>query len=379
MTRRLHPLFVLLATVLAVAVTTPVASAQTAPVPPPYDGVVSITFPVAGTVAFRDDYHDARGGGSRVHRATDLGGANAYGLPVHASMGGRVSWITGVNGAAPHATAGYAVTVTGDDGRRYSYMHLGRNDGPPTEAYAVGIAGGVRVERGQLLGYLGYSGNASPTWPHLHFEIEDPAVTDPYGSRRMNPYPSLLAAQQRGDLPLDGRRFLDVPPTAAHHDAILWTADARIAFGCTDRRFCPADRVTRGQLSSFLARALRLAPAAGPGPFSDVTATHTHAASIAALHAAGIAHGAADGTFGPDRPVTREQMASLLTAAAGIEPGPTAASTPFPDVPPGSKHAPAILALHARNIVHGDTDGSYRPSEPVSRAQMASFLQRTFS
>ncbi|MFA9444737.1 S-layer homology domain-containing protein [Egicoccus sp. AB-alg6-2] len=388
MSRRTRPLAVALALV-AVSSFATAAHADTSdpvsptpvpaePVPgPPYDAVIDLTFPVDGPVSLGDSYHDPRGGGTRWHKAADLGGANAYGLPIHAAYGGTVTWITGLDGAAPHATAGYAITVSGDDGRRYSYMHLGRQDGPPTEAYAHGIVRGTRVQRGQRIGFLGYSGNASPSWPHLHFEIEDPRVTDPYGTHRMNPYPSLVAARERGDLPLDGRRFLDVPATLAHHDAIVWLADSGITSGCGARRYCPADQVTRGQLARFLASALALPPAANPTPFVDVPSTHTHADAIARVHAAGIARGAADGSYGPNRAVTREQMASLLTAARG-DALTSASATPFSDVDPASVHAPAISALHHAGIVLG-SNGAFRPAEPVTRAQMASFLQRSFS
>lgn len=390
MLRRPRSLVVGLALVVA-ALPAPLAHAQTddpaAPVPgpsepsepepgPPYDGLVDLTFPVDGAVLFPDSYHDARGGGTRVHKASDLGGSSAYGLPVHAAVGGRVTWMTGLDGAAPHASAGYMLRIEGDDTRRYSYLHLGRQDGPPSEAYAPGIREGVRVERGQLIGFLGHSGNASPSWPHLHFEIEDERVTDPHGTHRMNPYPSLVAARERGDVPASHRRFLDVAPTATHHDAIVWLADAGITSGCGTLRFCPAAEVTRGQMATFLAAALDLPPAAEPAPFSDVSAAHTHADGIARVHARGIAKGAADGTYGPDRAVTREQMASLLSTARGDELV-LASVAPFADVDPGSVHAPAIAALRDAGIARG-SGGAFHPTKPVTRAEMASFLQRSF-
>ncbi|HWH31564.1 MAG TPA: cell wall-binding repeat-containing protein, partial [Egibacteraceae bacterium] len=93
------------------------------------------------------------------------------------------------------------------------YVHL-NNDSPGTDdgaggpewAYAPGIREGVRVERGQWIGYVGDSGNAESTGSHLHFELHDPELDDPCldGYRNptwMNPYPSLVGAWDRGDVP----------------------------------------------------------------------------------------------------------------------------------------------------------------------------------
>jgi murein DD-endopeptidase MepM/ murein hydrolase activator NlpD len=381
-------------TLLAVGLVAPAAHAQTvgadepAPAPtdpvdppqpapgPPYDEVVDLTFPVDGAVSFPDTYDAPRGGGTRVHKATDLGGPNAYGLPIHAAVAGKVTWITGLDGTEPHATAGYAIGIEGVDGRRYNYIHLGRQDGPPGEAYAPGIVRNAFVQRGQLIGFLGHSGNASPSWPHLHFEIVDARVTDPYGTNRMNPYPSLVAAKARGDLPLDGRRFLDVPATFSHHAAIIWLADSGITTGCGSRTFCPNVAVNRGQLATFLAKSLGLPEPVSLDHFSDVPANHSHARGIAQLAEHGIARGAADGTYAPNRAVTREQMASLLSTARGLQTA-SVVDLPFTDVRPRSVHAGAIAALYHHRIALGSGD-LFHPTRPVTRAEMAAFLQRSF-
>ena len=162
-----------------------------------YEQVVDITFPLAGDNTYIDDYHQPRGDGTRYHKATDI--MAPMGAGVHAAVGGTIAFITGLDGVPP--SYGYMISIDGDDGRRYNYIHLGHQDSGPEVAYAPGMDRGVRVSRGQLIGYNGCSGNASCSWPHLHFEIVDPAVTDPYGTNRINPYRSLVAAEERGDLP----------------------------------------------------------------------------------------------------------------------------------------------------------------------------------
>jgi murein DD-endopeptidase MepM/ murein hydrolase activator NlpD len=189
------------------------APAEPATASQPYDAVVDLTFPVAGPVSYLDDYAYPRSGG-RTHRATDV--MAPYGARVHAVVGGMVDFITGIDGPVP--SYGYMIRIAGDDGRRYSYIHLGAQDRGPSEAYAPGLHGGVRVARGQWIGYVGHSGNATPDAPHLHFEIQDDRVYDPYAGSgdapRMNPYPSLRAAQSRGDVPTDGALASECSGTA---------------------------------------------------------------------------------------------------------------------------------------------------------------------
>jgi hypothetical protein len=126
-------------------------------------------------------------------------------------------------------------------------------------------------------------------------------------------------------------------------------------------------------MASFLVRGLDLPP--GSATFSDVASTHTHAAAIAALATAGITVGFTDETFRPDQPVSRGQMASFLTTAIGLEaPAPT--QPPFNDVDPAHPHAAGIAAISRAGIGTGFPDGAFRPDQGVTRGQMASFLAR---
>jgi peptidoglycan hydrolase-like protein with peptidoglycan-binding domain len=170
---------------------------------------IDLSFPVAGPTTYTDTYAQNRDGGSRRHQGTDIFGSK--GQPVHAAVGGRICFAPGQDGPMP--AYGYIVRVcTGTT--VYSYVHL-NNDRPGTDdglggpgrAYAPGIREGVTVARGQLLGYLGDSGNAEDTPPHLHLDIYDTSLVDPalsappWRQHYRNPFPSLRAAQQRGDVP----------------------------------------------------------------------------------------------------------------------------------------------------------------------------------
>ena len=187
--RRVLPL------VLAVVVTAagPAAMTPAAAAPDDYRGAVDIAFPTEASATYRDDYANPRSGG-RVHRATDV--FAPAGAPVYAARAGRVVWLP----QTESGNAGFAIQIAGDDGRTYAYYHLGPAGGTLGQAVVRTLKLGASVKRGQRIGLLGDSGNAAGGAPHLHFEIQDNGVVDPYGSNRRNPYASLRKAQ---GLPID--------------------------------------------------------------------------------------------------------------------------------------------------------------------------------
>lgn len=156
----------------------------------------------------------------------------------------------------------------------------------------------------------------------------------------------------------------------AHEDAIRILAGERVVTGHADGTYRPREAVTRGQMASFLSRALDLPPVGGV-PFSD-TADDVHREAIDLMAATGIAQGYADGTYRPGIPVNRGQMAAFLARALALPPGVPAS---FTDTA-GTAHAEHIDALAAAGLTAGYGDGTFRPADPVSRGQMASFLVR---
>jgi len=172
--------------------------------------------------------------------------------------------------------------------------------------------------------------------------------------------------------------FSDVGDDDAHAGGIAWVAAAEITTGFPDGTFGPGELVTRGQMATFLVRASDdLEPSTTPPDFLDVDPDNVHASSIAAVAEAGITTGFQDGTFGPHLPVTRGQMATFLVRASDqLEP--SEAPPPFADVDPGNVHAAAIAAVADAGIAGGFADGTYGPQRNVTRGQMATFLARTF-
>ena len=148
--------------------------------------------------------------------------------------------------------------------------------------------------------------------------------------------------------------------------------------GCTYDRLCPQEPLPRWAMAVWLVRALdgRDPPRTGGSRFADVASWQWWAPHVERLAELGVTRGCKTdpARFCPDRPVSRAQMASFLQRAFRLSP---AESAGFTDTR-GSTHESAIDALAEARITLGcsATPARYCPRAPVSRAQMASFLHR---
>ncbi|MGH2418530.1 MAG: S-layer homology domain-containing protein [Candidatus Limnocylindria bacterium] len=158
--------------------------------------------------------------------------------------------------------------------------------------------------------------------------------------------------------------------SSAFIDDILWLADAGITSGCAFERFCPTASVTREQMASFIARALGL-QAATQDYFTDDNGS-IHESDINKLAAAGITLGCASGQYCPKQLVYRDQMASFLSRALGL----ADATHDFFTDDNGSVHEGDINRFAAAGVTNGCAPGMYCPRMPVLREQMAAFLRR---
>ena len=160
-----------------------VASAQSnGPVP-------RLIFPIVGSVAWSNDFGAARYSGS--HQGNDLMAPRRT-IAVAAEAGKVKYWTSS-------APAGCMLYLYGKSGTTYLYIHLNNdvtkgNDNRgkcvPGMAYFKGITDGASVEAGQAIGYVGNSGDADSTDPHLHFEVH------PNDGGAVNPYPYLMKAER---------------------------------------------------------------------------------------------------------------------------------------------------------------------------------------
>lgn len=112
-------------------------------------------------------------------------------------------------------------------------------------------------------------------------------------------------------------------------------------------------------------------------PFCDVALDSKFRREIAFLKAAGIVFGFSDGLYHPERSITRAQTASILWRWIAWEQQPQVCTTAFPDLPATeTPHYDAIVYLSCIGVIKGFSDGTFRPEEPVTRAQAVTLVMR---
>ena len=156
----------------------------------------------SGAVEFRDTWGERRSGGRR-HRGTDI--LSPRGTPIVAVADGIVTFI------GRQRLSGYTIKIDHANGWSSAYLHL-NNDEPGTDngqggelaAFAPGLYEGAFVEAGQLIGWVGDSGNAEHTTPHTHFELK-------HNGEKLNPYPYLKAAWSRSTRDASGLAVEFIP------------------------------------------------------------------------------------------------------------------------------------------------------------------------
>jgi hypothetical protein len=151
--------------------------------------VPRLVFPVVGTVSYTDDFGDPRWQGS--HEGNDL--MAAWKAPVVAVEAGKVRIYT------RSSSAGCMLYLYGKSGTTYLFIHLNNDRTAKNDnkggckrgvAYAPGLKDGQSVRTGQLIGYVGDSGDADGVGHHLHFELH------PDGGRAVSPYKHLRKAER---------------------------------------------------------------------------------------------------------------------------------------------------------------------------------------
>jgi hypothetical protein len=182
--RRFAALFAALPVVLCAPFVASARPAAAADVGPEYR---ELHFPVDGAVSFSDDFGAPRSGG-RTHEGNDLLGKKLQHLL--AAVDGTV--VTAKADASN--LSGNMLTIKDADGWTYRYIHVnndtpGTDDdlNPPDAMFAPGIVAGSKVKAGDFVAFMGDSGNAESTSPHLHFEVRRPDGTpiDPWTSLRL--------------------------------------------------------------------------------------------------------------------------------------------------------------------------------------------------
>ncbi|MDR6726815.1 hypothetical protein J2W91_005339 [Paenibacillus amylolyticus] len=144
--------------------------------------------------------------------------------------------------------------------------------------------------------------------------------------------------------------------------------------GYTDGSFRPERNVTRAEMATLITRITGASTLKGSHPFTDVNSSHWAESAISAAAQSGYVQGYTDGSFKPDQAITRAEMAALLQPLVTSDLM-TAVPTTFTDVN-GHWAQQAVEQLSSAGIVTGYTDGTFRPSQPITRAEAVTMLNK---
>jgi hypothetical protein len=252
------------------------------------------------------------------------------------------SFSTGLFGPSPHRQAWSCVTVVGSPIALW-VLNSPLADGLPVpfdNFVPIGVSKLVQVNEVALK-----KGQTVPRridWSSIGIPCGGPAPADPF----------------------------DDDEGSVHEVDIEMLARALITLGCGDRRFCPSSSITRGQMAAFLVRGLGLPPVSTDAFADDGDSIFED--DINRLARWEITKGCGGASFCPSSSVTRGQMAAFLVRALHV---PSADEDFFTD-DDDSVFEADINALAAAGITKGCSSTAFCPNQPVTRAQMASFLVR---
>ena len=238
------------------------------------------------------------------------------------------------------------------------------------DAVMKALAGKTGIDNSNLVGVLlgakGADGNVTQTIIRDSFVTADGyvVVNAPVGG-------TVTAAA-------NGRSFSDVASSAWYAKAVGFAVSHELFNGVSDDEFAPSKSMTRGMFVTVLNRLAGEEDFNGKTDFTDVGSDAWYATGTSWAASKGIVSGYGDGKFGPDDPVTREQMAVIMynfTKAMGYDIKGSAALTKFSDS--ASVHSWAAEAMQwavGTGIMSGNADGTLNPRGTATRAQVATIM-----
>ncbi len=177
----------------------------------------------------------------------------------------------------------------------------------------------------------------------------------------------------------DSIYYFDMVGHWAENDVKLMSS-AGITNGRNDQLFFPNDYITRAEFSAFLIRSFNLAPLYYTGNFSDVKQWQWYSGVVETVYKYQLAQGLGNGIFGPELPLTREQMAVMIMRAykkSGASIPENSQDVNFNDNTKISVWAKeAINNAVALGILIGNEDNTFAPARYASRAETLTAIKR---
>ena len=293
---------------------------------------------------------------------TDLSGSDNLTVTIQAGSIGNRSYI------AHWSLNTYSITYDLDGGTA-----LGNPDFYTVESSAITLNEPTKA------GYVftGWSGTDLVGEDNLTVTIPAGSIGDRRYTAHWEFDPTIIAALN----PTPNVDFLDVSRTDWFYYDVCYVCENGLMNGTSRNRFSPYGTATRGMLVTILYRMENEPRCFGSAAFSDVKPGAYYEKAVVWASQNNIVSGYTDGTFRPDAPVTREQLASILyryTLYRGqdVSAGETTSLTGYGDAQAVSSYAlPAMRWACGTGILQG-ANGKLNPSGLATRAQLAAMLHR---
>ncbi len=177
-----------------------------------------------------------------------------------------------------------------------------------------------------------------------------------------------------------GNPFTDVKDTDWFYEDVLFVYENGIMLGTSDTTFSPNGTATRGMMATVLWRMEGSPKPSGKNPFTDVPDSEYYADAITWANEQGIFVGYGGGLFGPNDPITREQLATIFYRYAeykGYDLTPADSLNRFTDKGEIADWAQyAVKWAVGSGLMFGTTDTTFAPKTTATRAQIAAMIHR---